>query len=218
MGLGGVAEREGFEPSKQVAPLGGLANRCTRPLCDLSVVTARAILSWATVPTDRCPTTTETELQAITVGPVQRLTERIELAESDPAWTAPFDREAARIRSLLGDDVRRRGELPAPTRGGRLRPRIREPDWHEHRVCKGPDTRVNLHIFSVGSPEIPRMLGFRDRLRTHADEFDRYLAAKRELAGQDGEFVQQYADAKSEVVEAIVARALAEPGREADPR
>ena len=32
-----LAEREGFEPSKQVTPLGGLANRCTRPLCDLSV-------------------------------------------------------------------------------------------------------------------------------------------------------------------------------------
>ena len=32
-----VAEREGFEPSKQVTPLNGLANRRTRPLCDLSV-------------------------------------------------------------------------------------------------------------------------------------------------------------------------------------
>ena len=34
--LRGLAEREGFEPSEQVTPLGGLANRCTRPLCDLS--------------------------------------------------------------------------------------------------------------------------------------------------------------------------------------
>src|SRR6185503_5022463 len=31
-----LAEREGFEPSKQVTPLNGLANRRTRPLCDLS--------------------------------------------------------------------------------------------------------------------------------------------------------------------------------------
>ena len=45
-----MAEREGFEPSKQVTPLGGLANRCTRPLCDLSVATAAGILSWAFVP------------------------------------------------------------------------------------------------------------------------------------------------------------------------
>ena len=32
-----MAEREGFEPSEQVTPLNGLANRRTRPLCDLSV-------------------------------------------------------------------------------------------------------------------------------------------------------------------------------------
>jgi hypothetical protein len=38
-----LAEREGFEPSEQVTPLGGLANRCTRPLCDLSA--ARAIIA-----------------------------------------------------------------------------------------------------------------------------------------------------------------------------
>ena len=31
-----LAEREGFEPSEQVTPLSGLANRRTRPLCDLS--------------------------------------------------------------------------------------------------------------------------------------------------------------------------------------
>jgi GrpB-like predicted nucleotidyltransferase (UPF0157 family) len=28
--------------------------------------------------------------------------------------------------------------------------RIREPDWFEHRVFKGPDTNVNLHVFSAG--------------------------------------------------------------------
>jgi hypothetical protein len=39
---GDVAEREGFEPSMQVTPHGGLANRCTRPLCDLSVGRAEA--------------------------------------------------------------------------------------------------------------------------------------------------------------------------------
>ena len=44
--------------------------------------------------------------------------------------------------------------------------RIREPDWYEHRVFKGPDTDVNLHVFSAGCPEIARMLLFRDWLRT----------------------------------------------------
>ena len=36
--------------------------------------------------------------------------------------------------------------------------RIREPDWFEHRVFKGPDTNVNLHVFSDDCPEIDRML------------------------------------------------------------
>ena len=27
---------------------------------------------------------------------------------------------------------------------------IREPDWFEHRLFKGPDTNVNLHVFSAG--------------------------------------------------------------------
>ena len=31
-----MAEREGFEPSEEETPFNGLANRRTRPLCDLS--------------------------------------------------------------------------------------------------------------------------------------------------------------------------------------
>ena len=38
-----MAEREGFEPSEQVTPLNGLANRRTRPLCDLSVGSGRSL-------------------------------------------------------------------------------------------------------------------------------------------------------------------------------
>jgi GrpB-like predicted nucleotidyltransferase (UPF0157 family) len=88
--------------------------------------------------------------------------------------------------------------------------RIREPDWHQHRVFKGPDTDINLHVFAADSPEIERMLAFRDRLRTDDDERQRYLAAKRELAARHWTFVQDYADAKGEVVEGIIARAMAE--------
>jgi GrpB-like predicted nucleotidyltransferase (UPF0157 family) len=87
--------------------------------------------------------------------------------------------------------------------------RIREPDWYEHRVLKGPDTNVNLHVFSAGSPEIDRMVGFRDWLRTHDDDRDLYERTKRELAAQEWKYVQNYADAKTAVVEEIIARALA---------
>ena len=87
---------------------------------------------------------------------------------------------------------------------------IREPDWFEHRLFKGPDTNVNLHTFTEGSPEIQRMIAFRDRLRSHPDELAEYEATKRELAGRTWAFVQDYADAKGRVVEGIITRALAD--------
>ena len=85
--------------------------------------------------------------------------------------------------------------------------RIREPDWFEHRLLKAPDIDANLHVFSKGCPEIDRMLMFRDWLRTHADDRDLYEATKHELAARTWKYVQNYADAKSEVVNDILSRA-----------
>jgi GrpB-like predicted nucleotidyltransferase (UPF0157 family) len=85
--------------------------------------------------------------------------------------------------------------------------RIREPHWLEHRLFKGPDTDVNLHVFSEGCVELDRMVGFRDRLRAHPDDRDLYERTKRELATRTWRHVQHYADAKTGVVEEIIARA-----------
>ena len=90
--------------------------------------------------------------------------------------------------------------------------RGREPDWFEHRLFKGTDPAVNLHVFSEGSPEIDRTLAFRDRLRTDEDDRRLYEATKRELAARDWVYVQDYADAKDEIVAAILGRAMAERG------
>ena len=84
---------------------------------------------------------------------------------------------------------------------------IRVPDWFEHRLFKGPDTDVNLHVYPEGCQEIERYLLFRDRLRSNAADRELYERAKRELARRRWKYVQNYADAKSEVVEAIIARA-----------
>ena len=54
------------------------------------------------------------------------------------------------------------------------------------------------------------MLAFRDWLRTDDDDRRLYEATKRELAARDWVYVQDYADAKDEVVAAILARAMAE--------
>ena len=75
-------------------------------------------------------------------------------------------------------------------------------------MLQGPDTNVNLHTFSDGCAEVDRMLAFRDWLRTHDEDRDLYLDAKRELATREWKYVQNYADAKSAVVEDIMSRAL----------
>ena len=85
--------------------------------------------------------------------------------------------------------------------------RLREPGWFQHRLLKGPDTDINLHLFSAGCPETDRMLSFRNRLRNHAGDRDLYVRTKRELAARPWTSVQQYADAKTAVIGAILARA-----------
>jgi GrpB-like predicted nucleotidyltransferase (UPF0157 family) len=178
------------------------------------------------------------EIQAITVDILKPLTGPIALVESDPAWPRLFEREARRIRTILGDRVIRlehTGSTSVPglaakpiiditmtvadvldeaayaadlvAAGYRLVIREHEPDWYDHRVFKGPDTNINLHVFSAGCREVDRMVGFRDWLRTHDDDRALYEATKRELVKREWAFVQNYADAKGEVVEEIAARA-----------
>jgi GrpB-like predicted nucleotidyltransferase (UPF0157 family) len=178
------------------------------------------------------------QIRAARIGEHVRLDGPVLLAEYDPEWPRLFEREADRIRAALGesavqlehvgstavpglaakpridillavaDSADEPAYVPALEAAGYVL-RIREPEWYEHRVLKGPDTDVNLHVFPAGCPEIDRMLAFRDHLRT--DEADRalYQRTKRELARQEWKYVQNYADAKTAVVEEIVARALA---------
>jgi GrpB-like predicted nucleotidyltransferase (UPF0157 family) len=185
--------------------------------------------------------TRDVEIRAARVGELgpTRADGPIHLAEYDPKWPGLYDREAARIRSTLGDQVVRLEHVGSTSipglaakpvidivlvvpdsadEGAYVTPlvaagyvlRIREPGWFEHRVLNGPDTKMNLHVFSEGCPEIERMLLFRDRLRAHDDERRRYEEAKRDLAARHWTYVQHYADAKGEVVEAIIARAFAD--------
>lgn len=181
------------------------------------------------------------EIDAAWIGGAPRHDGPIHLAPYDPAWPALFERETARIRHLLGDaalSVEHVGSTSVPGLSAKpvidillvlgdsadessyvqaleaagYRLVIREPDWHEHRLLKGPDTNVNVHVFSSGSGEIRRMLAFRDRLRSVHEERTRYEAIKRELAARTWRYVQDYADAKGPIVEGIIERAVAEGG------
>jgi GrpB-like predicted nucleotidyltransferase (UPF0157 family) len=179
---------------------------------------------------------TDEELRAVTVGELQPHDAPVTLVAADPEWPRLYEREAARVRRVLGGRVRQlehvgstsvpglsakpvidmllvvtdssREETYAPSlEAAGYVLRIREPDWHEHRLFKGPDTNINLHVFSVGSPEIERMLRFRDWLRRDPTDRALYEATKRELAARVWRYVQNHADAKGQVVEGILARA-----------
>jgi GrpB-like predicted nucleotidyltransferase (UPF0157 family) len=185
--------------------------------------------------------TSEEEIKAYTVGDILPHAAPITLVDYDPVWPALFERENRRIRAALGDTVVRlehtgstsvpglaakpiidmtmvvpdssdEASYVAPLEAVGYVLRIREPDWYEHRVLKGPDTNINLHVFSPGSPELERMVGFRDWLRTHDEDRDLYERTKRELAAREWQYVQHYADAKTVVVEEIIARAGLPPG------
>ncbi|MBJ3809894.1 GrpB family protein [Streptomyces flavofungini] len=89
---------------------------------------------------------------------------------------------------------------------------IREPDWYEHRVLRRQDlapgaSSANLHVFPYDCPETARMLLFRDWLRAHDEDRDLYARTKTELAAAEWEYLQNYADAKTGVVEGILRRA-----------
>ena len=180
----------------------------------------------------------EAELQAAHVLKVEVHGGPIVLVDYDPEWPARFEWEAERIRSALGDKallLEHAGSTSVP--GLAAKPiidivlavqvsadedayvppleaagyvlRIREPDWYEHRVVKPPDLSANVHIFSEGCVEIGRMLAFRDRLRSDEEDRELYERTKRDLAQRTWTYTQDYADAKTEVVEAILARAVA---------
>jgi GrpB-like predicted nucleotidyltransferase (UPF0157 family) len=190
---------------------------------------------------DKAPETDE-EMAAIHVnGPSPVHNASVQLAPYDPAWPAQYAAEAAKVRAALGeralvlehvgstsipgmaakpiidivlavaDSADEDAYVPDLTAQG-YRLHIREPNWNQHRLMKGAGPIVNLHIFTVGCPELRRMTAFRDRCRSHPEELRLYIDTKRELASRTWRYVQHYANAKAEVVEAIIARALAAAG------
>ena len=180
---------------------------------------------------------TEEELSASRIGGPPS-SGPVVLVDYDPEWPQLFTREAERIGAALGEralQIEHAGSTSVP--GLAAKPvidivlvvadsadeaayvppleaagyvlRVREPEWFEHRLFKRLVPNVNLHVFTVGSPEVDRMLLFRDHLRLDAPDRRLYESTKAALAEQDWPTVQHYADAKSDVVGVILARAMA---------
>ena len=162
----------------------------------------------------------------------------IVVADYDPAWPERFRRESAKIRAALGeaalaiehigstsvpglsakpivdillvveDSSNETSYVPALEGAGYVL-RVRERDFHEHRMLRTAAKDVHVHVFSPGSPEIERYLMLRDHLRRDAEDRALYARTKRDLATRDWPSVQHYAEAKTEVIEGIIARAAA---------
>jgi len=184
------------------------------------------------------PTASERRIKAVTIGAPQRIDGPIELLPYDDAWPGQYAAEAERVRRVLVAKVLRlehvgstsvpglsakpiidmllvvadssaEPEYVPPMEQAGYVLRVREPDWYEHRLFKGPGANINLHVFSRDCVEIERMLRFRDHLRSDDSDRSLYAKTKQELGARRWNYVQEYADAKSAVVEEIVARAMA---------
>ena len=64
-----------------------------------------------------------------------------------------------------------------------------------------------MHVYWKGSKEIGRYLLLHEQLREVERDRELYASTKRELASREWPSVNHYAEAKTEVVEAMLARA-----------
>jgi GrpB-like predicted nucleotidyltransferase (UPF0157 family) len=177
----------------------------------------------------------EQEILAAFVGDAPTAYTEVVLVEYNAEWPVLYERERKRIAEALGatarliehvgstsvpglaakpvidivlvvpDSSREEAYVPPLEAAGYIL-RIREPEVDEHRMFKRDDIRLHLHVFSEGCEEVDRMIGFRDRLRASEEDRELYERAKRELAAREWKYVQNYADAKSDVVREILSR------------
>jgi GrpB-like predicted nucleotidyltransferase (UPF0157 family) len=173
----------------------------------------------------------------VTIGGQEPHNGTIYLEEYDPNWPVLFETEAAKIHRALGNKVLQLyhvGSTAVP--GLCAKPvidilltvadsadelsyapyltnlgyvlRIREPERHQHRMFKGTAPEVNLHVFSKNSIEAARMVFFRDWLRNNTSDKWQYEKAKRELSQRTWKHIQDYADAKTIIIQDIMERAM----------
>jgi GrpB-like predicted nucleotidyltransferase (UPF0157 family) len=179
----------------------------------------------------------EERLLAVAVGATEPHNAPITLEPYNPQWSSRYAVLEAQIRDALGltalmiehvgstsvpglaakpiidivlavpDSADEDAYAPLLDRLG-YKLKIREPDWFEHRLLKSVGIDGNIHVFSQGCEEIERMLAFRDWLRSNDNDRQLYQRAKCDLALRRWTYVQDYADAKTDVVKEILGRAL----------
>ena len=177
----------------------------------------------------RRPDVTELEL----VGGTEK--RKLVLVEHDPAWAQRYADLARRIHDALGDaavavehigstsvpglaakpivdvlvtvrDITAEEDYLEPLVAAGFPLRVREPG---HRMVRTPERDANIHVVEVGAQAAEDYLLLRDQLRSDPEDRRLYERTKRELVSRDWPDTNAYADAKTDVVEAIKARARA---------
>jgi GrpB-like predicted nucleotidyltransferase (UPF0157 family) len=109
------------------------------------------------------------------------------------------------IDIVLGvDDVTAEEDYLPPLRVAGYELRVREP---HHRLVRTPARDVHVHIFERGDPAVSEYLLLRDRLRSDPQDRALYERTKRALLRSQWEDMNAYANAKTDVIRAIKARA-----------
>lgn len=179
-------------------------------------------------------------LRGVVIGELAPV--RVELAGADPDWSQRFEEHARRIRAVLGATARRIehiGSTAVPRLAAKpiidvllvvddpadeasyvphmeadgYELRVREPDFDDHRMFRTPTRDAHIHVFPAASPEVERYLVLRDHLRSNPRARTLYETRKRELAGQEWPTMDHYAQAKGQVIEALIAEAGGPPPR-----
>ena len=178
----------------------------------------------------------EERIRAATIGTPKVLNGPIFLSAYDPEWPMMYAKLERRIRNALGSslfviehvdstsvtglpakpiidivlavaDSNHESSYVPPMESEGFKLTAREPDWFAHRFFKSLAPDANIHVFTQGCEEIGRMILFRDWLRTNAGDRLRYEETKKALAARTWKYVQNYADAKTEIVHEILDRA-----------
>jgi GrpB-like predicted nucleotidyltransferase (UPF0157 family) len=177
--------------------------------------------------TPRRPDVTEVEL----VGGVEALT--FGLHDHDDSWADLYRHHRARIQDALSavdvqiehigstsvpglaakpiidivvtvDDITAEEDYLDALLAAGYELRVREPG---HRLVRTPARDVHVHLYERDDPAVADYLLLRDHLRSHPDDRALYETTKRTLISTRWDDMNDYADAKTEVILAIRARA-----------
>jgi len=188
------------------------------------------------LPVPSAPLTPEQMARRAVGARPAEVTRPITISPYDPGWPERYRREEARIRAALGvralavehvgstavpglaakdrvdidvivaDPADEDAYVPALTAAGYTLA-TREPHWYEHRCLWTASHDATLHVFGPDCDEHLRHLIFRDWLRAHPQDRDRYAARKYEVAAEHPMSMAHYVGGKASVIVDILERA-----------